>query len=81
MKIPRDLGGEDLAKRLGRYGYEVRRQTGSHLRLISSAKGVEHHLTIPRHQPLRIGTLSAILGDVAHYLERDKQDLMEDLLR
>ena len=33
MKLPRDVSGVDLAKRLGRLGYEVTRQTGSHLRL------------------------------------------------
>jgi predicted RNA binding protein YcfA (HicA-like mRNA interferase family) len=33
MKLPRDISGVDLAKRLGRIGYEVTRQAGSHLRL------------------------------------------------
>ncbi len=33
MKLPRDLGGEELAKLLKKYGYEVTRQTGSHMRL------------------------------------------------
>jgi predicted RNA binding protein YcfA (HicA-like mRNA interferase family) len=32
MKLPRDLGGEELAALLGRYGYKVTRQTGSHHR-------------------------------------------------
>ena len=33
----------------------------------------EHHLTIPLHDPLRIGTLAAILADVAahHGLSRE----------
>jgi predicted RNA binding protein YcfA (HicA-like mRNA interferase family) len=46
MRIPRDLSGADLVKRLGRFDYEVTRQTGSHLRLTSATHG-EHHLTIP----------------------------------
>jgi predicted RNA binding protein YcfA (HicA-like mRNA interferase family) len=33
MRLPRDLGGEKLAVLLRRYGYEVTRQTGSHMRL------------------------------------------------
>ena len=72
MRIPRDLSGADLVKRLGRLGYEVTRQTGSHLRLTSNVRGV-HHLTIPNHDPLRIGTLAAILDSVAshHGLSRD----------
>jgi hypothetical protein len=33
-----------------------------------------HHVTIPDHRPLKVGTLSAILRDVAahHHLERDE---------
>ena len=60
MRIPRDLGGEELARLLRRYGYEITRQTGSHLRLTTIVKG-EHHITIPRHKPLKVGTLSNIL--------------------
>jgi predicted RNA binding protein YcfA (HicA-like mRNA interferase family) len=64
MKLPRDVSGVDLAKRLGRLGYEVTRQTGSHLRLTTRERG-QHHVTIPNHDPLRVGTLAGILGDVA----------------
>jgi predicted RNA binding protein YcfA (HicA-like mRNA interferase family) len=62
MRLPRDLGGEDLAILLKRYGYEVTRQTGSHLRLTTQQEG-EHHITIPRHAALRVGTLNAILKE------------------
>ena len=79
MKLPRDLGGEDLANLLGRYGYQVIRQTGSHIRLTSTYKGTEHHLTVPRHKPLRVGTLSSIVNEVAAYLEVEKQNLVDDL--
>lgn len=47
MKLPRDLGGEELARILKKYNFQVTRQTGSHLRLTSTMKG-EHHITIPR---------------------------------
>ena len=80
MKLPRDLPGEQLASLLRRYGYETTRQTGSHLRLTSTAKGSEHHITIPRHKELKVGTLNAILSDVAGYLEMDREELAEDLL-
>ena len=80
MKLPRDLPGEQLASLLHRYGYETTRQTGSHLRLTSTAKGSEHHITIPRHKELKVGTLNAILSDVAAYLEMDREELAEDLL-
>lgn len=46
MRLPRDLSGADRVKRLGRFGYGVTRQTGSHLRLTSTTQG-EHHITIP----------------------------------
>lgn len=79
MRLPRDLSGTELANLLRSYGYETTGQTGSHLRLTSSLKGREHHITIPRHHQLRVGTLSAILGDVATYLDISRQELIEGL--
>ncbi|MCH8864646.1 MAG: type II toxin-antitoxin system HicA family toxin [Chloroflexi bacterium] len=81
MKLPRDVGGEELANLLGKYGYKATRQTGSHLRLTSTLKGTEHHLTIPRHKPLRVGTLSGIVNEVTSYLELDRQALVKELFR
>ncbi len=81
MRLPRNVGGEELANLLGKYGYEVTRQTGSHLRLTSTLKNTEHHLTIPRHKPLRVGTLSGIVNEVASYLELDRQALVKELFR
>ncbi|MEO0076450.1 MAG: type II toxin-antitoxin system HicA family toxin [candidate division WOR-3 bacterium] len=78
MKFPRDIGGEELAILLRKYGYRVTRQTGSHMRLTSTIKG-EHHLTIPKHKPIKVGTLNNILSDVADYLKKDKQKLIEEL--
>lgn len=79
MRLPRDLSGTELANLLRGYGYETTRQTGSHLRLTSSIKGREYHITIPRHHQLGGGTLSAILGDVATYLDISRQELIEGL--
>ncbi len=79
MKLPRDVPGTELASLLRRYGYEITRQTGSHLRLTSLFKGSEHHVTIPRHRHLRVGTLNAILADVASYLDMDRGKLVEEL--
>jgi predicted RNA binding protein YcfA (HicA-like mRNA interferase family) len=79
MKLPRDMGGEELAIRLGKYGYQVVRQTGSHIRLTSTYQDTEHHLTVPRHKSLRVGTLDGIINDVAAYLEMEKQNLIYDL--
>jgi predicted RNA binding protein YcfA (HicA-like mRNA interferase family) len=78
VRLPRDVGGEELAKLLGRYGYEITRQTGSHMRLSTTQRG-EHHVTIPCHRSLRIGTLSAILRDVGDHLEIPREELVETL--
>ena len=79
MKLPRDLSGEALAKLLGRYQYRIVRQTGSHLRLTSNMMRTEHHITIPAHRQLRVGTLSAILGEVASYVEEDRDEVAQEL--
>ncbi|HLW47030.1 MAG TPA: type II toxin-antitoxin system HicA family toxin [bacterium] len=55
------------------------RQTGSHMRLTSKATGRAHHITVPRHGSLKVGTLRGILGDVAAYLELDVATLAGDL--
>jgi predicted RNA binding protein YcfA (HicA-like mRNA interferase family) len=79
VKLPRDLGGAELSRALSRYGYQVTRQSGSHMRLSSSYKGTQHHVTIPAHTPLKIGTLSQILADVAGYLELTRDQLAKEL--
>jgi predicted RNA binding protein YcfA (HicA-like mRNA interferase family) len=52
VKLPRDLSGLELARALGKLGYRVTRQTGSHLRLTIEAPA-QHHVTIPAHDPLK----------------------------
>ena len=79
MKLPRDLDGRSLAVLLRRYGYEITRQTGSHIRLTCSAKGAEHHVTVPAHKEIRVGTLHSILRDIAANLDIDLSQLLEDL--
>jgi predicted RNA binding protein YcfA (HicA-like mRNA interferase family) len=79
MRLPRDLGGVELADLLQRYGYKITRRTGSHLRL-TTFQGGEHHITIPRHPVLRVGTLNAILKDVAQHLGIERDALVNSLL-
>ena len=78
MKLPRDLDGRDLARTLGRLDYQLTRQTGSHMRL-TTQRGGEHHITIPDHSPLRIGTLAAILSDIANHLGINREELLNQL--
>ena len=68
----------DLANRLGRLGYTITRQTGSHLRLSTSERD-QHHVTIPNHHPLKVGTLAGILNDVAAHLEISRDELIQRL--
>lgn len=81
MKLPRDLDGRKLAVLLRPYGFEITRQTGSHLRLTSTLKGKEHHVTIPAHKELSVGTLHSILRDIAAYLEEDLPVFINNLFR
>lgn len=79
MRLPRDLSGDELVQALRVLGYSVTRQTGSHMRLTTTQQ-VEHHITIPRHNPLRVGTLANILADVAAHFEITRDELLERLL-
>ena len=78
MRLPRDISGEHLTKALKILGYSVTRQTGSHMRLTTHEQG-EHHITIPNHDPLRIGTLAGILDDVAVHFDLSRDNLIDDL--
>jgi len=79
VKLPRDLSGVELARLLRQYGYEEIRQSGSHIRVRSTFKVSEHQVTIPAHSPLKVGTLSGILLEIATYLEVSKEVLAREL--
>ena len=66
MKLPRDISGKELIKALELLGYIVVRQKGSHAYLTSKHDG-EHHIAVPLHNPIKLGTLMGILNDVASH--------------
>jgi predicted RNA binding protein YcfA (HicA-like mRNA interferase family) len=78
MKLPRDISASDLIGLLKVFGYTIVRQTGSHIRLTTMQNG-EHHLTIPRHDPLRVGTLAALLSETAVYLGLSRDEFLKQL--
>lgn len=78
MRLPRSLSGAELVKSLRKLGYEVTRQSGSHIRLTTQQQG-EHHVTIPNHASLRMGTLAEILSDVARHFGLSRDDLLRKL--
>jgi hypothetical protein len=42
-------------------------------------QGGEHHITVPDHRVLRIGTLAAILGDVSAHLGLPREEVVRRL--
>jgi len=78
VKLPRDLSGSELVAALGRIGYRVSRQSGSHVRLTLDTDP-EHHVTIPAHDPLKLCTLAAILADVAAHAKLERVELLKRL--
>jgi len=79
VRLPRDLSGKDLARALRALGYDITRQTGSHLRLTTRLEG-EHHVTIPLHDSLRAGTLAAVLADVAAHFGMSRDEVIVRVL-
>ena len=78
MKIPRDLSGEQLVRLLKKLGYRIVRQKGSHIRLTIDEPN-EHHLTVPNHDPIKLGTLNGILSDIAEHQNLKKEALLDIL--
>lgn len=79
MRIPRDITGQELLKLLRKYyGYEKVRQVGSHIRATTQQNG-EHPITVPDHNPIKIGTLNAIISDVADHFSISKNDVLNQL--
>lgn len=77
MKLPRGINARELVSALRSVGYEPLRQSGSHIRLVSQQDG-QHHITVPNHNPIKLGTLRGILKVVA---VRQKVSLDELLLK
>ena len=78
MKLPRDCNGVQLVKALRKLGYQHTRQTGSHIIMTTQIDG-EHHVTIPNHRPIKIGTLSDILKAVAFHHKTTLEELLHKL--
>jgi len=56
MKLPREISGIRLSKRLKAFG-----------------------ITIPNHDPLKIGTLSAILSEISAHFSITKEEIIKEL--
>jgi predicted RNA binding protein YcfA (HicA-like mRNA interferase family) len=78
MKTPRDVSGRDMIKALKIFDYEIVRQNGSHI-MITTQKNGEHHLAIPNHSPLKIGTLNAIISQISRHFDIFKEEVLHPL--
>jgi predicted RNA binding protein YcfA (HicA-like mRNA interferase family) len=79
VKIPRDLYGRDLSAALCRdWNYEKVNQVGSHI-ILQTEKPAHHRVSIPDHKPLRLGTLNAILREVAVAKRTTRESILASL--
>jgi predicted RNA binding protein YcfA (HicA-like mRNA interferase family) len=78
VRIPRDCNGAELIRALRHLGYEIQRQTGSHMQM-TTQRGGEHHVSIPNHRPLKVGLLHGVLKDVAQHHNLTVEQLLREL--
>ena len=64
MRLPRGVSADRLIRVLEILGYRIVRQKGSHVRLRHDGPP-SHVITVPKHNPLKTGTLHGILAEVA----------------
>jgi predicted RNA binding protein YcfA (HicA-like mRNA interferase family) len=64
VKLPRDVAADRVITVLTDLGYQVVRQKGSHIRMRHPGPPA-HSITVPHHQPLKVGTLHAIFAEVS----------------
>jgi len=79
MKVPRDLSGVELARALCRnWEYRQVHREGSHIILQTESPG-HQRLSVPNHNPLRVGTLNGIVRVVAAHKGVDRQVVLNSL--
>jgi predicted RNA binding protein YcfA (HicA-like mRNA interferase family) len=79
MKLPRDLSGEELIAHLVKHWKYTRvHQVGSHV-ILQTEEPSHHRVAIPAHNPLRVGTLNAILSSISAHKNVSKGTILEGL--
>ena len=77
MKIPRDLSGAQLVKILCRdWGYRVVHQEGSHI-ILQTDTPAHQRLSVPNHDPIRVGTLNSIVRAVSAHKGVERRQLLD----
>ena len=79
MKVPRDLSGAQLVKALCRHwDYRQVNQEGSHV-ILQTDTPAHQRLSIPNHNPVRVGTLNGIVRAVARHKGVDRNAVLDSL--
>lgn len=69
----RRLSGAEVVRIFSRFGFVVRAQHGSHVKLRRMAStGAAETLIVPNHNELDIGTCRAILRQAVRYIPRSQ---------
>jgi len=76
MKLPREVSADQLIRELKHIGYSVIRQKGSHVRLFHEDPPA-HSITVPLHNPMKIGTFHGILVEVAQAQSVSIQSILD----
>lgn len=65
----KSLSGQDVIAALGRFGFVIHSQRGSHVKLRRTlSNGSQQTLTIPNHKELDRGTLRGILRQASRFV-------------
>ena len=68
-----------IKKCFEKIGYEKTKQTGSHMKLTKKFDIGEHHITIPNHNSIKVGTLNSIIKDLSESLKLSKDEIYKIL--
>jgi predicted RNA binding protein YcfA (HicA-like mRNA interferase family) len=69
----RRLSGDEVVTILARFGFRVRSQRGSHVKLRRvTSGGIAETLTVPRHRELDVGTLQAIFRQASRFIPEEQ---------
>jgi predicted RNA binding protein YcfA (HicA-like mRNA interferase family) len=66
------LSGDDVIAILGRFGFEVHAQRGSHVKVVRTSEGHRQVLTVPKYRELDRGTLQAIYRQAYKFISADE---------
>ncbi len=62
------LSGADIVKILGQFGFYIKSQKGSHIKLRREIDDHYQTLTVPNHRELDTGTCRAIFRQASEYI-------------